>query len=125
MQHDIDFFPSDGCFMAGGQLSAIVKERPRHPEPLGVIVGTSTLFFAVDPAQLDTVVRPRNRWQNVTVFGATVCELEPFVKQLFADPVHPGMIVFALELRMLARNLSYRHEEFDDRFEVAPGAVVP
>ena len=75
MQRDMGFWPYDGYAVAGGQLSAILKEGLSPEEPIGVIVGASTLYLGVDPAQLESVVRPHLRWRRLTVNSATVCEL--------------------------------------------------
>jgi hypothetical protein len=123
MQQDMGFWPDDAYSVAGGQLSAIQKERRTREEPIGVFVGSSSLYRGVDPARLEMVVQPRLRWRRLTLFGATVCELEPIVYQVFADRVQPVVLVIALDLRMLARNPAFRHVDFDVRIDASAARV--
>jgi hypothetical protein len=123
MRQDMGFWPDDAYSVAGGQLSAILKEMLAREEPIGVFVGSSSLYRGIDPTLLESVLHPHLRCRRLTVFGATVCELEPIVRQLFADRVKPAVLVFALDLRMLARNPSFHHLDFDARIDVSPARV--
>jgi hypothetical protein len=124
MQSDKSVWPFDGYAVAGGQLSAILKEGLPPGEPIGVIAGTSTVYRGVDPAQLESAVQPHLRWRRLTVFGATVCELEPIVNLLFEEGVKPAILVIALDLRMLSIDPSYHYIPFDERVDVGPSRLL-
>ena len=123
MRSDKSVWPFDGYTVAGGQLSAMLKEGLSPEEPYRRDRRDVDVYRGVDPARLESAVQPHLRWRRLTVFGATVCELEPIVNLLFEEGVKPAVLVIALDLRMLAVDPSYHYKPFDERVDVSPGRL--
>jgi hypothetical protein len=121
MRRDVGVLPDEGYDLAGGQLSAILREGLSPEKPIGIILGSSSQDSGIDTALLESLVEPPIRWRRLTVFGATVCELEPILNQVVEDRVKPAVLIIALNLRMLARNPALRNENYDKRIDVSLG----
>ncbi|MGP0068055.1 MAG: hypothetical protein ACLQGP_31220 [Isosphaeraceae bacterium] len=121
MHTDTGIGPLGWYKQAGEQISGIRNEKLPAEEPVGLILGASTMHLGIDPALLESAFLPPMHWRRMTVVGGATPELEAILQLALEYRIKPAIVVIALEIRMLARNPLYRNPRFDDRVDVSPG----
>lgn len=100
--------------MVGARLAGIAEQGSPDGRPIGVFVGSSTLEAAIDPATIGPAIDPGLRWVSLVCYAATAFELDLAIETMLRGGIRPRVVVVGVELRLLARNPSYRYADMDD-----------
>lgn len=108
-------FPSMGSKMdvgllrrAGGRIALAARDRRRDPrsgDNLGVVLGASTMYAAIDPTLLaDGDREGPARWLDLCCADATIGDLDRIARLLDRGGLRPSVAVVGINLGMLARS---------------------